>query len=76
MCMGHTMRTGVDHVMYSGDNFGLPQYKDAVDVKYGGNRTAWAEASVGRLARAGFNTLGSWSSARFVILVCFVLMQA
>jgi agarase len=54
---------GVDHVMYSGDNFGIPYYKEAVERKYRGNRTAWAEASVGRLFHAGFNTLASWSSS-------------
>eukprot|EP01048_Picozoa_sp_COSAG05_P011587 COSAG05_NODE_1101_length_5877_cov_9.449983_6_plen_682_part_01 len=57
---------GVDHVMFSGDDFGAPagaEYERAVQQKYAGNRTAWAEASVGRISGAGFNTLGSWSSA-------------
>jgi hypothetical protein len=57
---------GVDHVMWTGDDFGPPkgnEYERAVQQKYAGNRTAWAEAAVGRIAGAGFNTLGSWSSA-------------
>lgn len=56
---------GMDHVMYSGDRFG-PEgspYEQAVTVKYHNNRTAWAEATVARIDAAGFNTLGSWSSA-------------
>lgn len=57
---------GVDHVMWTGDNFGPPkrnEYERAVQQKYADNRTAWAEATVDRIVRAGFNTLGSWSSA-------------
>ena len=57
---------GVDHVMWTGDNFGSPngnEYERAVQQKYAGNHTAWAEATVRIIAGAGFNTLGSWSSA-------------
>ena len=57
---------GVDHVMWTGDNFGAPsgnEYERAVAHKYGGNRTAWAEAALDRIKTANFNTLGSWSSA-------------
>eukprot|EP01043_Picozoa_sp_COSAG02_P051513 COSAG02_NODE_5431_length_4334_cov_6.607084_2_plen_1192_part_01 len=57
---------GVDHVMWTGDNFGPPSmnaYEQAVQRKYDGNRTAWAEAALDMIAGANFNTLGSWSSA-------------
>jgi hypothetical protein len=30
----HFLSAGVDHVMYSGDNFGTPYYKQAVEKKY------------------------------------------
>jgi hypothetical protein len=57
---------GVDHVMWTGDNFGPPkgnEYERAVQQKYAGNRAAWARAALDRIAGAGFNTLGSWSSS-------------
>eukprot|EP01079_Euglenida_sp_SAG-EU17-18_P005025 gene5025-904_t len=55
---------GVDHVMFTGDNFGKGSpYMKAVTAKYNGNRTAWAEATVATVASLGFNTLGSWSSS-------------
>ena len=50
---GRFVSIGVDHVMFSGDNFGSPDYERAVAAKYHGNRTAWAEASVRRLLAAG-----------------------
>ena len=59
--------SGVDHVMFSGDNFGAKaggaEYERSVQRMFGGNRTAWAETAVRRIAKANFNTLGSWSSS-------------
>lgn len=40
---------------------GISRYKQANDLRFGGNHSAWADASLSLLMRLGFNTVGTWS---------------
>jgi hypothetical protein len=56
---------GVNHVSYTADTapkLGYAPYGRATKARYGSEQ-AWAAASVQRLRKWGFNTIGAWSSA-------------